>query len=76
MKRAKAIEVSAAMAGRERHFEEAFLTRPELARRHRTTIETIKRRQAKGIYNPHKIGRSVLYKLSEIVAVEDASDVR
>lgn len=70
MKRAKAIEVSAAMAGRERHLEEAFLTRQELAERHRTTTETIKRRQAKGIYIPHKIGRSVLYKLSEITAAE------
>ena len=72
MKRAKAVEVSAARAEKERHLEESFLTRPELARRHRTTIETIKRRQAKGIYIPHKIGRSVLYKLSEIAALEAA----
>jgi hypothetical protein len=72
MRRAKAIEVSAAMAGRERLFEEAFLTRRQLAERHRTTVETIKRRQAKGIYIPHKIGRSVLYKLSEIAALEAA----
>ena len=72
MRRAKVSEVSAAMAGRERHLEESFLTRRELADRHRTTIETIKRRQAKGTYIPHKIGRSILYKLSEIVALEAA----
>ena len=70
MKRATVIEVPAARAESERHLEEAFLTRKELATRHQTTVETIKRRQAKGIYIPHKIGRSVLYKVSEVVAAE------
>jgi hypothetical protein len=75
MKRAKAIEVSAVMAGRERHFEEAFLTRPELARRHRTTIETIKRRQARGMYIAYKLGKHVRYKLSDVIALENAAKV-
>jgi hypothetical protein len=72
MKRATVTEVSAARAEKERNLEESFLTRSQLAERHKTTVETIKRRQAKGIYTRHKIGRSVLYKLSEIVTLEAA----
>ena len=75
MKRVNAIEVSAARAERERNHEEVFLTRPQLAERHQTTVETIKRRQAKGLYVAYKLGRSIRYKLSEIVATENATQL-
>ena len=75
MKRAKPIEVSAAMAGRERHLEESFINRRQLAERHQTTIETVKRRQAKGMYIAYRLGRHVRYKLSDIVALENAAKV-
>jgi hypothetical protein len=75
MKSAKAIEVSAARAEKERHLEEAFLSRPELAVRHKTTIETIKRRQAKGFYIAYKLGKHVRYKLSDVIAFENAGRV-
>jgi hypothetical protein len=75
MKSAKAIEVSAVMAGRERHLEEAFLSRAELAARHRTTVETVKRRQAKGLYIAYKLGKHVRYKLSDVIAFENAGRV-
>lgn len=74
IKRATANEVLAAhaevRAEKERRLVNVFITRQELAKRHKTTVETIKRRQAKGIYTAHKIGRSVLYKLSDIVTLE------
>jgi hypothetical protein len=75
MKSAKAIEVSAARAEKERHLEEAFLSRPELAARHKMTIETIKRRQAKGLYIAYKLGKHVRYKLSDVIAFENAGRV-
>ena len=75
MRRAKAIEVSAAMAGRERHLEEAFLSRGQLAERHQTTIETVKRRQAKGLYIGYKLGKHVRYKLSDVIALENGARV-
>jgi hypothetical protein len=75
MKRAKAIEVSAAMASRERHLEEAFLNRKQVAERHQTTIETVKRRQAKGLYIAYKLGKHVRYKLSDVIAFENAGRI-
>ena len=63
------------MAGRERHLEEAFLARRQLAERHQTTIETVKRRQAKGLYIAYKLGKHVRYKLSDIIAFENAGRV-
>ena len=75
MKRANAIEVSAARAEKERHLEEIFLTRQQVADRHQTTIETIKRRQAKGLYIAYKLGRSIRYKLSDIITAENAGRV-
>jgi hypothetical protein len=75
MKRAKAIEVSAELAAREHNQKEVFFSRNQLAERHGTTIETIKRRQAKGMYIAYKIGRTIRYKLSEIVAAENAGQV-
>jgi hypothetical protein len=74
-KRAKAIEVSAERAGREQSLEEFLLTRAQLAKRHQTTIETIKRRQANGMYIAYKLGRTVRYKLSDIIAFENAGRV-
>jgi hypothetical protein len=75
VKRATAIEVSAARAEKERHLEEAFLSRGQLAARHQTTIETVKRRQAKGFYIAYKLGKHVRYKLSDAIAFENAARV-
>jgi hypothetical protein len=75
MKRAKAIEVSADRAERERNQWEAFVTRVQLARRHQTTVETVKRRQYAGLYIAYKLGRQVRYKLSDIIAFENAGRV-
>jgi hypothetical protein len=75
MKSAKAIEVSASGAQREHNQNEIFLNRAQLAQRHRTTIETVKRRQANGMYIAYKLGKHVRYKLSDIVAFENAAKV-
>jgi hypothetical protein len=72
MKRAKAIDVSAGGAQREHDQNEIFLNRAQLAQRHRTTIETVKRRQGNGMYIAYKLGRTIRYKLSEIVAAENS----
>ena len=74
-KRAKAIEVSAARAEKERHLEESFLDRHQLAERHQTTTETVKRRQKAGLYIAYKLGKHIRYKLSDIVAFENAGRV-
>jgi hypothetical protein len=74
-KRAKAIEVTATRAATERNRDEVFLTRQQVADRHQTTVETIKRRQAKGFYIAYKLGRTVRYKLSEIVAAENTGRI-
>jgi hypothetical protein len=74
-KRAKAIEVTATRAATERNRDEVFLTRQQVADRHQTTVETIKRRQAKGLYVAYKLGRSIRYKLSEIVATENTTQL-
>ena len=55
--------------------EEAFLSRGQLAERHQTTIETVKRRQAKGLYIGYKLGKHVRYKLSDVIAFENAARV-
>ena len=75
MKRATAIEVSAARAEKDRHSEDAFLSRRQLAERHQTTIETVKRRQAKGLYIAYKLGKHVRYKLSDVIAFENAGRI-
>ena len=49
-------------------------TAHQLAERHQTTIETVKRRQA-GLYIAYKLGKHVRYKLSDIVAFENAGRV-
>jgi hypothetical protein len=73
MKRAKVLDVLAAQAAREHNQQEVFISRAQLAQRHGTTVETIKRRQANGMFVPYKIGRQVRYKLSEIVAFENSA---
>ena len=75
MKRAKATEVSAARAEKERYLEEFFLSRRQLAERHKTTVETVKRRQARGLYIAYKLGKHVRYRLSDIIAFENAAKV-
>jgi len=51
--------------------EEKFLKRRELAARWRCSGETIKRRQRSGLLHPIRLSqRSLLYKLSEIEALE------
>ncbi len=48
-----------------------FLTRRELARRWKCSGETVKRRQKSGMLHPVRLGaRKLLYRLSEIVAIE------
>ena len=54
---------------------ETLLTRIDLAKRHRVSIETLKRRERAGILHPLKLGRGVRYRLSEIIAVEQAARV-
>ena len=75
MKSAKVVEVSAARAEKERHLEEAFLSRQELAVRHKTTIETVKRRQKAGLYIAYKLGKHVRYRLSDVIAFEKAGRI-
>ena len=60
---------------REQAQEQVFVTRHQLAERCGTTIETIKRRQAKGLYIAYKLGKHVRYKLSDIVAFENAGRI-
>jgi len=54
--------------------EETFLKRRELAARWRCSKETIKRKQRAGLLNPVRLSaRMLLYKLSEIEALEVAA---
>ena len=52
-----------------------LLTRKDLSKRHRVSVETCKRREREGILHPLKLGRGVRYRLSEIVALENAARV-
>lgn len=52
---------------------EVFLTRPEVARRWRCSKETIIRREAQGVLRPYRLGRTVRYKLSQVLAAEAAA---
>ena len=49
---------------------ETFLTRAEIALRWKCSKETIMRREGQGVLRPYRLGRSVRYKLSQILAVE------
>jgi hypothetical protein len=52
-----------------------LLTRREIANRWRQSTETIKRRERAGFLRALKLGRSVRYRLSEVVAFEKASEI-
>lgn len=54
---------------------ETLLTRQELAKRHKVSTETLKRRERAGMLRPLKLGRGVRYLLSDIVAIETAARV-
>ena len=54
--------------------QEKFLKRRELAARWRCSVETVKRRERAGFLHPIRLSRrSLLYKLSEVEAVEGAA---
>jgi hypothetical protein len=54
--------------------EGKLITRKQLAKRHDCTVETVKRRD-KTIYRPLKIGRTVRYRLEDILELEKNSEV-
>ena len=54
---------------------ETLLTRKDLSKRHRVSVETCKRRERAGILHPLKLGRGVRYRLSDIIALEQAARV-
>jgi hypothetical protein len=54
--------------------EEKLFTRKQLAKRHDCTVETVKRRD-KTIYRPLKIGRTVRYRVEDILELEKNSEV-
>jgi hypothetical protein len=54
----------------------ALLTRKELCHRWKSSIMTLKRREAAGILPFLKLGRGVRYRLSDIEAIERAAEVR
>jgi hypothetical protein len=53
-----------------------LITRPDLSRRWRISIETLKRREKAGILTALKLGRGVRYRLSQIEAIEKAAEVK
>ncbi len=55
---------------------ESLFTRQQLAKRHQVSIETLKRRERAGQLRFLKQGRGVRYRLSDILAYEQASEVR
>lgn len=50
--------------------KETFLTRRELAARHKVSIETLKRRERLGLLPALRLGRGVRYRLSDILRIE------
>jgi hypothetical protein len=52
-----------------------FLTRKELAERHRVSIESLKRLERAGRIRYLKLGRGVRYRISDVIAYEQASEV-
>ena len=51
--------------------EDSLLTRPELARRWKVSIETLKRRERAKILRPMRLdGRIVRYRMSDVVRIE------
>jgi len=55
-------------------FEEQLVTRKQLAKRHKVTVETVKRRERDGLYKRLTIGNTVRYRVADILAYEKASE--
>ena len=54
---------------------EKFLSPAELADRWSLSVETLKRRRRDGVLAALKLGRSVRFRLSDIIAIENASRI-
>jgi DNA-binding transcriptional ArsR family regulator len=52
-----------------------MLTRRELSGRWRVSTETLKRKEKAGLLQSLRIGRGVRYRLRDVLAFEDASEV-
>ena len=52
-----------------------LLTRREIANRWRQSTETIKRRERAGLLPSLKLGRSVRYRLRDVLAFEEAAAI-
>jgi hypothetical protein len=55
---------------------DSLLTRRELADRWRQSTETVKRREQAGLLHALKMGRSIRYRLSDILAFEAAAEIK
>jgi hypothetical protein len=58
------------------HETETLFPRRDLARRHKVSIETLKRRERAGLLRALKIGRGVRYRMSDILAFEAEAEIR
>jgi hypothetical protein len=57
--------------------DEQFLTETQLAARHQRSVKTLRNARVYGGYIPFvKIGRSVRYRLSDVLAYEESNVVR
>ena len=52
-----------------------LVTRQEVAKRWRQSTETVKRRERAGFLHALKLGRSVRYRLSDVLAFESAAEI-
>jgi len=65
------------MSPRIHPIEERQLSRKELSERWNLSVKTIKRREKEGILRPLSLGaRTVRYRLSEILAIEEDAAAR
>jgi hypothetical protein len=55
--------------------QEPLFTRQDVADRWQQSTETVKRRERAGMLHPLKLGRSVRYRMSDILSFEKASEV-
>jgi hypothetical protein len=55
--------------------QEPLFTRQDVADRWQQSTETVKRRERAGMLHPLKLGRSMRYRLSDILSFEKASEV-
>jgi hypothetical protein len=54
--------------------DEMFLTETQLATRHQRSVKTLRNARVSGVYIPFvKIGRNVRYRLSDVLAFEQAA---